>query len=309
MELIFLGTSSAVPTRQRSLPAIAVRKGKLIVMFDCGEGTQRQLLLAGLSLQRIQHIFITHLHGDHLFGLPGLLQSMALNRRTEPIQLYCPAGEGKLLARLLASSHGLMTFEVLMTELEPGQKVKLDQGLTVTAGAADHTVPALAFKLQEAPKAGKFNEAAVRKLGLPKGPLWGQLQRYRKVEHKGKTITPDQVMGPKRPGRTLVYTGDSRPGPALTRLARGAQVLIHDATFAGDKADNAIESGHSTAEEAAQTAREAGVKRLVITHFSQRYRDVEDLVATARAIFPRTVAAEDLMRIKLERPRAKAKTE
>ncbi len=295
-----------MPTRHRSLPALAVRKGKLIVLFDCGEGTQRQLLLAGLSLQRIQHIFITHLHGDHLFGLPGLIQSMALNRRTEPLHLYCPAGEGKLLAQLLASSHGLMTFEVRLTELEPGEKVKLDQGLTVTAGAADHTVPALAFRLQESPKAGKFNEAAARKLGLPKGPLWGQLQRYRKVEHRGQTIRPDQVMGPKRPGRTIVYSGDSRPGPALTKLARGAQLLVHDATFASARAENAVDSGHSTTEEAARTAKEAGVKRLVITHFSQRYREVGELVEEAKAIFPRTIAAEDLMKLRLDRPRPKA---
>lgn len=302
VELTFLGTSSAIPTRQRSLPAIALRKGKLIILFDCGEGTQRQLLLAGLSLQRIQHIFITHLHGDHLFGLPGLIQSMALNRRTDPLQLYCPVGEGPMLTSLLASSHGLLTFEVGLTEMGPGQQVQLGQGLTVTAGAADHTVPALAFRLEEAPKAGKFDEVAARKLKLPKGPLWGELQKYRSVEHRGQTIRPEQVMGPRRPGRVVVYTGDSRPGPELTRLARGAQLLVHDATFAGARADNALESGHSTATEAAGTAREAGVERLVLSHFSQRYKDVKELVEEARAIFLETIAAQDLMQQKLERP-------
>ncbi len=304
MELVFLGTSSAVPTRQRGLPAIAIRTGRQVILFDCGEGTQRQILSAGLSIQRVRHIFISHLHGDHIFGLPGLLQSMALNRRVKPLTVYCPEGEAKLLYQLLAGGHGLMTFEVNIRELEEGAIVDLGNGMRAIAGTAEHTVTALAFRLEERPKPGKFNETAALKLGLPRGPLWGRLQDYEPVEHEGRTIEPEQVMGPRRPARVMVYSGDSRPCPGLGELAKGATILVHDATFATDKSENAVVSGHSTAAEAALLAKEASVGQLYLTHFSQRYKDTGDLLKEARAIFPATEAAFDLLKVQIIAPRA-----
>ena len=293
MELTFLGTAGSWPTKERNASSLALEVGRELVLLDCGEGTQRQLFHSSRSFMRVRRIFLTHFHGDHFLGLPGLIQSMGLNHRTEPLDLYGPPDSREILERVLALGYFTLRFPVTIHPLAAGASVELD-GYTVLTAAADHPVPSLAYRIEEAPKRGRFDGPRARALGI-RGGLFSRLEAGETVEVDGRPIRPEEVMGPPRPGRSVVYSGDSAPTDAITRLARQATLLVHEATVGQEIEKEANEWGHSSARQAAAVAREAEVGELFLTHFSSRYKDLEPLEAEARALFPGSRTARDLL--------------
>ena len=293
MRLVFLGTGGTYPSKERNVSSVAVQIGPDVVMFDCGEGTQRQLMHSPVSFMRIRAIFVSHLHADHFLGIPGLVQSMSLNGRTESLRVLGPEGTAATVANMLRLGYFAGQFDVLAEDLEPGQSVEFGPFQVETAEAS-HTVPSLAFALQESARPGRFDVGKAKSLGVPEGPKFRELQTGRTVEVDGRVVEPGQVMGAPRKGRRVVYSGDTRPCESIRGLARDADVLIHDCTLGSDHSSVATEFGHSTAREAAQVAKEAGVQRLLLIHFSPRYDDLSPLEAEARSVFPATSAARDL---------------
>lgn len=298
MEIVFLGTGGSVPTPKRGLPSILIRRGGEQIMFDCGEGTQRQMIIAGLGFHRKMKIFITHMHGDHVLGLPGLVQTMALLNRTEKLDVYGPSGIGEFMKSVEETVQFNLTFPVEIHEIIEAGTVCREKDYEIQAIWADHVIPSLAYALVEGSRPGRFYPEKARALGVPEGPLWGRLQAGISVQlPNGKTVKPMDVMGPPRPGRKVVYTGDTRPFEKLVDFAKEASVLIHDSTLSDELAERAWEDGHSTPSQAAETAKKANVKRLILTHISARYVDAEVLQAQARRIMEDTIAAEDFLRI------------
>ncbi len=293
MRIVFLGTSGSMPTEARSSPALAVRLGRRILLLDCGEGTQRQMVRARVGFRKTRHVLVSHLHGDHVLGLPGLLQSMSLLGREEPLHIYGPSGLARFI-QCTSDTLGPPTFPVFVEELGGGGVVVEEADYRVVALEAKHTVESFCYRVEEAPRPGRFHPEEARRLGVPEGPLWGRLQRGEAVEVEGRLVEPHMVCGPPRPGRSLVYTGDTAPFEGLVEFARGASVLVHEATFLEDLAGRAAEDGHSTALQAARVAAEAGVGLLVLTHISPRYPDMERVLEEAQGAFPRVVVARDL---------------
>lgn len=294
LKLTFLGTGGSSPTKERNVPSAAVQMGSRVLLVDCGEGTQRQLLRTPVSYMKITDVFITHFHGDHFLGLPALFQTMNLNDRTEKLTIHGPRGAEHVVGMLLNLGYFRARYPVLVNEMAEGDAVELGD-FTMTAGPADHNVPTLSWCLAEADRPGKFDKPGALALGVPEGPLFGKLQGGNSVEVDGRTIKPDMVMGPPRPGRKLVFSGDTKPHRGLVDLARDCDVLVHDATFSHEDADKAREFGHSTAREAAETARDAGARLLFLCHFSPRYEEEEEkLEAEAREVFPESKLASDL---------------
>jgi len=296
--LVFLGTSAAVPTRSRGLPGIAlVYRGSIVVM-DCGEGTQAALTRAGLSPLRVEAVLVTHLHGDHVFGLPGLAQSMAMLGRRRPLLVAGPPGVYGFLREAFRYTRWLPPFPLYVAELEPGDTLALPSGLRVEAFPVDHTVPALGYRVEEPRRKPRVDLEQARRLGLEPGPLLGRLQRGEPVRVGGRLVRPEDVLV-ERPRAVIVYTGDTRPAETVVEAARGATVLVHDSTFASDMAEEAHAQGHSTALDAARAAREAGARLLVLFHISARYESPGPLLREARRVHPATVAAEDLAKLPL----------
>ena len=298
MQILFLGTSGSWPTPKRNVSAVAVKRGPEVLLFDCGEGTQRQFMQSPMSYMQVSRIFITHFHGDHFLGIPGLVQSMTMNDRKAPLEMYGPRGMRELVRQLLALGYFTPGFDVPVREMSGGDSVDCGE-YAVRALAAEHTVPALTFALEEKERAGRFDRERALALGLPEGPLWGRLQEGRTVSVGAKTFTPDLVLGPPRRGRKVVYTGDTMPSKALVDFARGADVLIHDATAETSLEEKANRYGHSTARQAAQVAKDAGVRTLVLTHYSPRYEDLAPILADAKAVFENAVAAEDFFQLEV----------
>jgi ribonuclease Z len=300
LTLRFLGTSASRPTVERNVSSLAVIREGETLMFDCGEGTQRQMMRYGISFA-LCDIFFTHMHADHMLGLTGLLRTLALQGRTEPMNLYGPVGSEKLLWRAITLGSERQHFDVKITELTPETPLKRN-GYSIVPFPVDHGDRiAIGYHLVEETRLGRFNPDRARELGIPEGPLWGKI-------HKGETVTlsdgrkvePSELVGPTRPGRRVVLTGDSRPSDGTIVAATGADVLIHEATFAEEEAPRALETGHSTAREAAEVAAKAGVKKLILTHVSARYsRDTSDLEREARAIFAETIVARDGLEIEI----------
>lgn len=283
----------------RGLASVAVRLGGEVLLFDCGEGTQRQMMRARVGFKRRMKIFITHLHGDHLLGLPGLLQTMSLLDRREKVEIYGPVGVGAFLAGVSATVRGNLAFPVGVEEVEEGAVCR-GRGYRVVAGWAEHSTPTLAYALIEDDKPGKFHPERAEALGVPKGPLWHRLQHGRRVKLKdGRVVEPSEVVEPKRRGVRVVYSGDTRPCRGVVKLAEGADLLIHEATFDDELTERAEADWHSTASQAAQVAAEAGVRMLVLTHISARYKDPTLLLSQARRVFGEVAVAEDLMAITL----------
>ena len=294
MQLTFLGTAGSWPTRDRSASAIALDLEKEVVLLDCGEGTQRQFFQSPVSFMRVRRVLITHFHGDHVLGLPGLIQTMGLNQRTEPLDIYGPRDTRRFVEMMTHLGYSEPHFPVLAHELEGGESLDLGP-YTIACAPAAHTIPSLAFRVQEKEKRGRFDGDRARALGV-RGLEFRALEEGRTVTTRtGETVRPESVMGPPRPGRSVVYTGDTRPAPSIVRLARGADVLIHEATFADELKAMAEEWGHSTAAEAAAVAQEAGVGELFLTHFSSRYPESASLEEEARKVSPATRAAEDFL--------------
>ncbi len=300
MELTFLGTSGAVPTRKRNLPSLLVEYLNECSLFDCGEGTQRQMLMTKINFMRIDHIFISHLHADHFLGLGGLIQSMNFLDRKKILEIYGPRGMKETMEHMLSmGTFTLSSFQLKVHEVNEGLVMEGEK-YKIFAKKNVHTPQSLAYSFEEKPKR-KFLKSKALKLGIPEGKLFSKLQKGQEVKYKGKKFSPEQVLSKPIPGRKLVYSGDTRPCEKLIKFFKGADVLIHDATFSQEEEDKAKETGHSTAQEAAQIAKKAKVKKLFLTHISQRYPDAKNLETEAREIFPETYLAKDFQRIKVER--------
>jgi len=300
LRVVFLGTAGSIPTPERGLPAIALqRKGELI-LFDCGEGTQRQMIRAKVGLHRKTKVFVTHMHGDHVLGLPGLLQTMSLLDREKKLEVYGPPGIEAFVEAMKRTVQFNLTFPVEAYEVREAGVVCKEQEYEVQAVWADHETPSLAYALTEYPRPGRFHPEKARMLGVPEGPLWSELQHGRAVKlPRGRTVEPKEVLGPQRPGRKIAYSGDTRPSKDLVKLAEEADLLIYEATFDDELQDRAQEDGHSTPSQAAKVAKEAKAKRLVLTHISSRYRDPGILLEQARKVFPKVSIAEDFMKINI----------
>ena len=304
LTVIFLGTAGSVPTPERSLPAIAIRRKGEILLFDCGEGVQRQMIKAGISLHRKMKIFITHMHGDHVLGLPGLIQSMSLLNREKTLEIYGPEGIKIFIESIKQTVKFTQTFPLEVFELKKSGEVCETEEFKVLAIEADHVIPSFAYALVEKPRPGIFNAKKAEELGIPEGPLRSRLQRGFSIKlPNGRVIHPSEVVGPQRRGRKIVYTGDTRAFEGLVEFAKGADLLIHDATLDDELAEEAYEDGHSTPSQAAEIAKKAGVKKLVLTHISARYKSTEKLLEQSRRIFPNTLVAEDFMKISIPLPK------
>jgi ribonuclease Z len=297
LDVLFLGTAGAVPTAQRAPAGYLVRRGGERILVDCGEGTQRQMLRSSAGLADIDLALITHFHADHVLGLPGLLKTLSLRAREAPLTIYGPAGLRALMGSL-DRVIGRLSFPLSLEELRPGDSVARD-GYRVEAFATDHHVASLGYALCEEIRPGRFDMEAATALGVPFGPLCGALQRGETVTlDSGAVVTPQQVVGPPRPGRRLVFSGDTRPCDGTREAAAAADLLIHEATFLEEERDRARETGHSTAAEAAQLAADAQVSMLALTHLSTRYTGGQ-IRREARTLFPNTVVPRDFDTIEL----------
>ena len=303
MKVIPLGTSSGKPTLKRNVSALAVVREAEWLLFDCGEGAQMQIARAGLSQSRLAAMFITHLHGDHFNGVAGLLSTMGLDRRTRALMLTGPKGLREYLDTLERLKVIFINYPLELNELEAfdGWVSAFETSdYTVTTRQLDHRLFALGYRVDEHAKPGRFNVQRALELGVPEGPLWGRLQTGEDVmSSSGKTVHPSDVLGEPRPGKSIAYCLDTRPCSAAIELAGDVDLLIHEATYTEEFAAEAQQYGHSTAAQAAQTARDAGARRLLITHFSSRYPDPAPLLREAREIFPDTILAEDLMELEV----------
>jgi ribonuclease Z len=291
LDLVFLGTSGSVPTARRGLSGTLVRRGGERVLVDCGEGTQRQLLRSTVGLVELPEIFLTHYHADHYLGLPGMLKTFALRGREVPLTVYGPPGLTELFGGL-QRIFGKLTYRVELVELRDGDT--LDRGdYRVLVFGVSHGVTANGYAFAELPRPGRFDVETARSLGVPEGPLFGRLQAGEAVElADGVEVRPEQVLGPARPGRKVVITGDTAPAASVLEVAREADVLVHEATFAEEERGRADETLHSTAAGAAAVAKAAEVRMLALTHLSNRYFGPE-IVREAREVFAETVVPRD----------------
>ena len=307
MQVTFLGTSSGVPTRARNVSAVAVRLAQRseLWLFDCGEGTQHQFLRSDLRLSQLRRIFITHMHGDHVFGLPGLLASLGLSGSSGGVDLYGPDLLESYLEGVLRTSSTRIGYPLEVHQVrsaaEANRIVFEDADLTVRATPLHHRVPAYAYRVEEKPKPGRFDIQKAQELAIPPGPVYASLKRGETVAlEDGRQIDGRTLCGPEKAGASLVYCTDTVFCEAAVTLAKGADLLIHESTFSHAEADMAFQRQHSTSTMAAQTAAEAGVGQLVLTHLSPRYAPgnavtADDLLAEAKAIFPNTVLAKDFL--------------
>jgi len=308
VDLTFLGTGSAMPTRRRNVAAIALRllERREVWLFDCGEATQHQLLRTPVRPPQIRRIFITHLHGDHVYGLPGLLTSLSMLGVEAPVIVHAPAGVAELVEPALRVAHAFCTFSLQFVELAPGEVVD-DGELRVLCAPLAHGVPCFGFRVEERPRRGRFDPQRAAALGVPRGPAFALLKDGGAVTlDDGRVVRGEEVTAPPLPGRVLAICGDTRPCDAAVELARDADLLVHEATFGTRRAALAAERFHSTAAEAAEVARRAGAAQLLLTHFSARYQEgsaesVDDLLREAREIFPATEAAHDLLVVPVPR--------
>ena len=304
LSVTFLGTGASIPTIDRNVAGLAVQREGETILFDCGEGNQRQMMRYGVGFA-FKEIFFTHYHADHLLGVTGLLRTMGLQDRSTPVTLYGPRGAQRVLGMAVTLGIERNKFPVEILEIRPGDRLARDD-YDIVVFATEHRADTVGYALAEHPRLGRFNPERARDLGIPEGPLWGQLHKGKPVTlPDGRTIGPADLVGVPRPGRILVYTGDTRPHLSVIEASRGADLLIHEATFGGDELERARETGHSTAAEAARVALEAGVRSLVLTHISSRYnRDASELLAEAKAVFPQTVIARDGMTLDVPFPDA-----
>ena len=300
LRVVFLGTSGSVPTLKRSLPAVVVKCPRDQWMFDCGENVQRQMMAAKVSFHRKMKVFITHLHGDHVLGLPGLLQTMALMDRKESVQIYGPKGLKEFLVCTQETLNFGLNYPVEINQILSEGVVCDEEEYQVIATKSNHAVESYAYAFVEKPRPGKFYPKKALALGIAAGELWSKLQRGEEVTlSDGKVVKPSDVMGPMRAGRKIVYTGDTKPFEGFAKFAEGADLVIHDCTFDDSLTEKALVDGHSTPTQAAEQAKAAGAKQLVLSHISARYPNAGLLLEQAKKVFPNSVLAEDLMELEL----------
>jgi ribonuclease Z len=289
LDVVFLGTGGSIPTARRNTASVLVRRGGDRLLFDCGEGTQRQMQRS-TGLIPVDAIFLTHLHADHYLGLPGLIKSYEMQDRQSPLEIYGPPGLVSLFESM-ARIVGRPRYPIRLAELNRGERIDRD-GYAVEPFDVSHRIIANGYVLYEHARPGRFDPAAARALGVPPGPAFGDLQNGRPVDVDGTTVLPEQVMGEERPGRKIVITGDTEPCEETRIAAHEAELLVHDSSFLESERDRAEETGHSTAAGAAELAAEAAVRMLALVHISSRHF-VPDVLAEARAAFPGAVAPRD----------------
>ena len=303
LAVTFLGTSAARPTVERNVSALAlVREGETL-LFECGEGTQRQMLRYGVSFA-LSEIFFTHFHADHFLGVIGLIRTLGLQGREEPLRLYGPKGGKHVLGQAISLGVERVPFPIEVIEVKPGAIMRdagsgMRDAYEIHVFATEHGGGSVGYAIREHERLGRFDPEKARAAGIPEGPLWGKLHKGEPIElPNGQRLTANGFVGPKRSGRLVVITGDTRPCAAVVDAAKGADLLIHEATFGEEEKDRAKETGHSTAREAAQVALAANAKRLVLSHVSARYSiSADELVKEAREVFKETVVAKDGMEI------------
>jgi ribonuclease Z len=299
LQIIFLGTSASIPTSKRALSAVALRRKNELILFDCGEGTQRQMIIARIGFHKLTKIFITHMHGDHVLGLPGLLQTMSLLGREKKIQVYGPRGIKIFVEAINETIANKLSFPLQVYEKDFG-KICEEKEYIVEAIKTIHIDSSFVYSFFEKPRPGRFNLKRARELEVPEGPLWSKLQFGSAVKlSDGRIVEPEMVLGEPRPGRKIVYTGDTGFSELIADFARNADLLIHEATFEDELRERAETDEHSTPSMAAKTAKRADAKRLVLTHISARYKDGQKLLDQAKRIFPNTQLAEDFLELEI----------
>jgi ribonuclease Z len=303
MRVIFLGTAGSVPTPTRSLPAVLIKRQNDQLMFDCGESVQRQMIKAKVGFHKKTKIFISHMHGDHVLGLPGLLQTMALMDRQKKLEIYGPEGIKQFLECSRETLQFGLTFPVEIHEIYGAGVVCEEKEYIVEAAKSNHVITSLAYAFVEKPRPGRFYPEKARALGVPEGELWSKLQHGDTVKlTTGQVVSPADVMGSPRQGRKIVYTGDTRPFKGFAKFAVNADLVIHDSTLDDTLSEKAEVDGHSTPSQAAQEAKKAKAKKLVLTHISARYPDARLLMEQAQKFFKNAVVAEDFMELELPLP-------
>ena len=291
--MTFLGTGGSVPNKFRNLPSVLVRRGPELLLFDCGEGTQRQFLQARAGINRKMRIFISHLHGDHVFGLPGMLHSLSFMGRSRELEIIGPRGIIELVTSVNRVVKLYNRFPIRIREVKSGQSIK-DEAYNIRVAAAKHGIPCLAYAFEEKPRPGRFDAAKARRLKIPEGPLWKELQSGKLVKVGKRRVTPRLILGPPRRGVKITYAVDTRPCPSVIRLATGSDLLIHDSCFAESAATKAREYGHSTAAEAAGVAKRSRSRTLALFHISAMYEDASPLLAQARTVFHHSILPRDM---------------
>ncbi|MDR1992104.1 MAG: ribonuclease Z [Nitrososphaerota archaeon] len=300
IQVVFLGTSGSVPTLKRSLPCVVVHAPRIQWMFDCGENVQHQMMAAGVSFHRRMKIFISHLHGDHVLGLPGLLQTMALMGRRETLQIYGPIGLRDFLVCVRETLNFGLTYTVEINEIRSEGIVCTQEGYQLCAVRSNHSVEGYCFALVEQPRPGRFYPDRALSYGIPASALWSKLQHGQEITTaRGVIVKPSDVMGPLRPGRKIIYTGDTKPFANFVEFAKDADLIIHDTTFDDALKDKAETDGHSTPSQAATQAKDAQAKCLVLSHISARYSDAGLLLEQAKKVFPNSILAEDYLILEL----------
>jgi len=293
LKILFLGTGGSWPTVQRNVTSIALKRGSEIILFDCGEGTQRQFQKSKLSYMQISKIFISHFHGDHFLGLPGLLQTMQLNDRNKDLHIYGPKKIISLTSQLLSLGYFKPSYNIIAHEIDNGDVLDFEE-YTIKVLRVNHGIPSFAYCLEEKKRPGKFNKPKALELGIPEGYLFSRLQRGHDITlEDGTKIKSKMVLGLPRSGRKIVISGDTRPCPSLIKFSKKADVLIHDATFDSELEDISGLYGHSTAAQAANIAKDAKVSKLFLVHISPRYLDYKLLENEAKNIFKKSVAPKD----------------
>jgi len=292
LSLTFLGTSAARPTVERNVSSLVVEREGETLLFDCGEGTQRQMMRYGVSFA-LTEIFFTHFHADHFLGIIGLMRTLGLQGRVEPMKLYGPRGAKKVLTNAISLGVERPPFGVEVIELDVGQELKREE-YTLKTFATDHGGTSIGYALIEDERPGRFDPDKARAAGVPEGQLWGKLQRGEVVSVEGREVRPEGIVGGKRKGRKVVITGDTKGCAGTVEAATGADLLVHEATFGEDEKERAKETNHSTARDAAQVALAAKCRKLVLTHLSARYSiSAEELLKEAKEVFAETVVAKD----------------
>ena len=299
LRIIFLGTGGSWPTVKRNVSALAIKRGSEILLFDCGEGTQRQFQQSNLSYMQISNIFITHFHGDHFLGLPGLIQTMQLNDRDTPLHIYGPKGMAELTDHLLTLGYFRPSYEIISHDITNGDEIEFEE-YSIRILKVKHNVPAFSYCLEEQQRPGKFNKPKALELGIPEGPLFSKLQCGQTITLvNGKQITPDMILGPSRKGRKIVVSGDTTPCEEMIAFSKNADVLVHEATFDSELEDIAKDYGHTTAAQAAEIAKKADVEKLFLVHVSPRYLDYRVLENDARKIFVQSFVPKDFQEIEI----------
>ncbi len=299
MKLVFLGTSGAQPTENRGLSCICLVRDGEILMFDAGESAQNSFLKSGLGWNKKMKIFVTHLHGDHCIGILGLLQTMTMQHRTESLEIYGPKGIDEFISANIKVLNFGLSYPIMISTIDEG-KVLDSKFYSIYACKASHSVTTYSYRFDEKDKPGRFNLDKAKSLGIPEGIMWNKLQNGEQIEVGGKIITPDQVLGEKRPGKKIGISGDTMPIEELEKFFENCDYLVFDSTFLDELKEKAIETRHSTAKQAASLGKIENLKNLILTHFSARYKDETLHLEEAKQIHDFVITAKDLLEIEIK---------